>query len=814
MFRNYLITALRNLVRNRLYASISICGLAIGLAAVFLIALFVRDDLSYDRFFPDYRNIYLLGMEASLPGRARLYRDSTPAELAPLLRADFPSAVVARIWPQSVVVRHGDIENNERVQWADANIFDIFKFKVVAGTLANALTEPNSVVLTREMARKYFGTADPIGEALELGFGADDGTPGSDRKAFKKRLFSVTAVIEDLPSDTEMEVDILLAGVTADSPIARIDANPPGQDGFTIDSLTYLKVPGSATAREIRNGLPAFLKRHKSRLFALPYLTPLLRPIASLHLAPGVAPSRGHIQTIYAMVALGALILLAAGINFVNLMTARATRRAVEVGVRKTNGAARRHLIAQFMGEAMVYVAIAVAIATVLAWVLLPSLNSFLDRTIELGLLTDIRSVGFLLGISVLVGVLAGAYPALALSAFHPATVLRAVTLQLSGASLVRQCLVVLQFALLIGLLIATGVVYRQTHFALTEARRLDTDQVILVTDAPCRGAFKDEVADIPGVRGVACSSGSPLGMAVSLGQVKAVDGSYISLDTHSVGYGFLEFYGLKPLAGRFFSKDHPGDAMPEDPQASTRGAVVLNEAAVRRLGFTSAAQAIGKSTSLDPQKGVASEIIGVVPDFALDAVQKAVPPIVYFVYPGLQDIISVRIDGDRAPEALAAIDRLWTQAGSPRPITRSFLDQRVTALYADIVRQETLLAVFSGVALSIAILGLIGMSASMSELRTKEIGVRKAMGASRGDVVRLLLWQFARPVVLANLIAWPIGYCLMQQWLNGFARHIALGPWLFLTPSVAAIVIATVTVWRQALVVANTRAVTALRYE
>lgn len=418
MVRNYLITALRNLVRNRLYASINIGGLAIGFAAVFLLALYVRDEFSYDRFFPDYQRINLLGVQAMLPGRAPLYRDSTPAELAPLLRTEFPVATVARMWPESVVVRHGENENNERVQWADANIFDIFRFKVLAGTLENALKRPDSVVLTRTMARKYFGKDDPIGETLELGYGADDGTPGSDRKGFKEKSFNITAVIEDLPSDTEMEATILVSAVGSDSPIARIDANPPGQDTFTISSLTYLKVPNSAAAAQIQAALPSFLKRHKSRLPALYHIQLLLRPLASLHLAPGVATSRGHIETSYAMAALGALILAAAGINFVNLMTARATRRAVEVGVRKANGAARPHLIAQFMGEAVVHVIIAVSIATVLAWLLLPSLNSFLDRTIELGLLTDTRSVSFLLGISLFFGLLAGAYPALALSAF------------------------------------------------------------------------------------------------------------------------------------------------------------------------------------------------------------------------------------------------------------------------------------------------------------------------------------------------------------------------------------------------------------
>jgi len=558
MLRNYAITALRNLVRNKLYAAINIVGLAVSFAAALLIALFVRDEFSYDRVFPDYQHIYLLGSEVSLPGRAKEFPDLTPAELAPLLRNDFPATQsIARLGdPMSLSVKRGNMENAEAVTWADPNIFDVFKFKVVAGSLADALSEPNDIVLTQKIAWKYFGNDNPIGQTLEFGNGPAKVTGIGDQEDFMSDVFRVTAVIADLPSNTHLDLDVIASARNANSSIARGEARPPSQESYGLSSYTYLKFASGIAVDQVQNDLADFMKRHKSR-FVDPgndlYVKLILRPIASLHLTPGVLgvqKPRGNINTIYATAAIGLLIVFAAGVNFVNLMTARAARRAIEVGVRKTAGAARPHLVVQFIGEALLYVIVGMTLAMILAVILLPSLNTFLDRTIELGLLSDIRSAGFVVAFGLIVGLLAGAYPAFVLASFRPASVLKgAIVGQPGASSLIRQGLVVLQFALLIGLLIATGVVYRQTRFALTEAERLDTDQVMLVMGAPCNGALKDGLAAIPGVRGIACSDRAALGMTENLGPTRAKDGTYIAMAHHMVGFGFFEFYGLKPIA-------------------------------------------------------------------------------------------------------------------------------------------------------------------------------------------------------------------------------------------------------------------------
>jgi putative ABC transport system permease protein len=372
----------------------------------------------------------------------------------------------------------------------------------------------------------------------------------------------------------------------------------------------------------------------------------------------------------------------------------------------------------------------------------------------------------------------------------------------------------------LIGILIPTAVVYRQTQYALTEAQRLDTDQVLFITGpAPCTGAFKEGISAIPGVRGIGCSGGlgfggKGTGAPTRRGPVKDANGAYITTGQLSVSYGFFEFFGLEPIAGRLFSEVHPADAMLADQNAPVQGAVVINEAAARVMGFASPQDAIGKSTSLNQKTAAPSEIIGVVPDFGFDAVHNIVPPAVYFIGHEAYPALWARIAGAGAPETLAAIDKLWKQVGPTRPISRSFLDQRIATFYEDITRQGTLFTVFAVAALVIAALGLFGLAAFAAEHRTKEIGIRKSMGASRRDILALLLWQFAKPVLVANLIAWPIAYYVMRRWLEGFAYHIDLAPWMFLAASGLALTIALVTVTGHALLVARSQPASALRYE
>jgi putative ABC transport system permease protein len=575
--------------------------------------------------------------------------------------------------------------------------------------------------------------------------------------------------------------------------------------------------------------MPAIVNRHirGSDAPASAYLTLPLLPIAGIHLhraGMGAMKPSGSVKALIALGLDGVLIVFAAIINFVNLMTARAARRAVEIGVRKASGAARQDLILQFVGEAMLYVALAMIVAVGLVAALLPEFNEILDRNIIFNFWRDppvvIASV-----IAVLAtGVLAGAYPAFVLSAVRPVAALKGAMTGATGSGAIRQILVTLQSTILISLMISTGVIYWQTNYAMNEGMRINKDLVLLIETSinkPCNTAFKDEIRALPNVRAAACSLLAPVANGVSA-SVKAKDGGSVSIFFSPIDFEFFEVYGLKPISGRFFSRDH-ADAVTMISTSQMDGPIVLNETAVRRLGFVSNTAAIGKTINwnrllnLNGRFGEMrpSEIIGVAPDFPMGTVRERIEPTVYYIDPRLAQLLHVRLRRrSDVTVTLEAIDRLWARFGDSGPITRYFLDEYVRKLYRTTTRQAQVFAGFTIIAIFIASLGLLGLAAFTAEQRTKEIGVRKALGAGRADIIRHLLWQFTKPVLWANLIAWPITYLILRYWLDGFAYHINLSFEMFLAAGVTAWVIASVTVVWHILRVASITPASAIRYE
>jgi putative ABC transport system permease protein len=385
----------------------------------------------------------------------------------------------------------------------------------------------------------------------------------------------------------------------------------------------------------------------------------------------------------------------------------------------------------------------------------------------------------------------------------------------------VRQLLVALQFAVLIGLLLITGVIYRQNSFALREGLRFDQEQ-ILVIQSSCKGALRQTIEALPGVRGAACSMTAPTLDNSTQTTASTPAGGQALLWYSSVDFGFFELYGLKPLAGRFFARAYSNDALRDEPRDAPE-AIVLNETAVRKLGFPSAAGAVGQVFTCGHAISVAQmrwskshpcEVVGVAPDYAVGSIRKPIEPAAYYVFPDQFAVLSVKLSGQQLPETLAAIDSVWTATGDAAPIKRVFLNQRVQELYLDVSRQAQLLAMFSGIAVFIACLGLFGLAAFTAERRTREIGIRKAMGAETCDIVRMLVWQFTKPVLWANLVAWPVAAYVMHRWLEGFAYHIDLAPWLFAVATAVAIGIALLTVGVHSIRVARARPVLALRDE
>jgi putative ABC transport system permease protein len=463
--------------------------------------------------------------------------------------------------------------------------------------------------------------------------------------------------------------------------------------------------------------------------------------------------------------------------------------------VRKASGASRHSLVLQFLGESFIYVMLAVCLAVALTELMLPATNAFLQSGMVFDYWKHPELIGWILLGAVVLSVLAGLYPAFVLSSFRPAGVLRGVTLRGRGSQFVRQSLVTLQFTVLVTLIVSAAVVYQQRLFAMQDALRFKTDEHLIIR-APCRPALTSELAALSGVRGVACASNSLL-TGASFGNYRLKDGTERAFGTVAADDRLFELYGFKPVAGRFFTAadltrtDHP---------------IVINETAARRLGYATPAAAIG---DINP-----FEIVGVVADFTLSNIEREIEPTLYSAeQPGF-DLIDVKLTGHEIPETLQALDALWKKSGEPEPMTRYFLNDYIQALYIAVLRVAQAFGVMSGVAVVLACLGLVGLSASATDRRVKEIGVRKAMGADTNQILRLLLWQFTKPVLWANLIAWPLAAWLMTTWLQHFAYHIELPLWPFAGATALALAIALVTVGSHCYAVARERPTLALRYE
>ncbi len=796
MFRNCLAAALRHLARNKLYTAVSVLGLAIGLCAALLAALVIHDQLSRDHFIPGHDRIYVVASAITPPGHATIYYDSTLASVGPQLAQRFGEIQAqTRLNADNATLKSGNVEAHEHLYWADPNAFEVLPLPVVAGDLKSALSRPDTIVLSRSLARKYFGRDAPLGETLVMN--ADGSTA--------THALSVAAVIEDLPpTGTHLTAEIFVSSLAPWTYLHQQEALSAGvaRTELGVGIHTYLKLSPHASAQRLLQAMPTMAQAvfadppegwsialnlvHLDRLGADPWLNP------------------GFSSRLLMLSIVGFGILLIAAINFVNLITARSARRALEVSVRKLAGARRRVLVLQFLTESIVYVIAAMLLAVALTELILPYANDFLIAGARFRYWRDPVLIGAIVLVTLSLGALTGAYPALVLSAFRPLRVLTGETRASRRSGLTRQILVTAQFAILVGLIIAAAVVYQQRHFATQDALRIDTDQVLLIR-SPCNVAFRSRLQALPDVRGLACSSHVLVdhgGVNVML--VKDKVGGQQLLYPIMVEPSLFGLYGIKPIAGT--------------TAGSAEGTYyVLNETAARQLGFARPSDAIGYE--LPTHGGIAlhsAHVIGVVPDFSMDTVEHRIEAQGFLVsaQDPLFDLISVKLTGHRLPETLSAIDRLWKSTGSKDPINRNFLDERIQIMYLAMLREAQLFGVFAAVAVVLACLGLLGLAASVAELRTHEIGIRKALGADTGDIIQMLLRQFARPVLGANLIAWPVAAGAMRDWLHSFAYHVDLALWLFPAAGGLALVIALLTVSSQSVLVARAKPVAALRYE
>lgn len=807
MWRNVFTAAIHNLFRNRAYAALNILGLAVGFTAAILIALFVRDDLSYDRMYPEADRIYRLSMDINGPQPASL--GNADSRFGAAIELDFPEVEFAtRLFYASGYLRSGDVTVWADYRLADDDFFRMFPPRVIAGDPDEALKRPDTLVVTRRFAQRLFGRIDVVGEPVELRTGSIS-------------ALRVGAVIEDLPSNTHFSYEVLQSRV----------GQPESVNGY--NALIYVRLRPGADVGRLRAALPDFVRRHINEEIggqpAWKILSLKLTALPDVHFQPAsitdMRPPSDR-RTIDAFVVIGLLTLVVASANFISMMTARAARRAVEVGVRKAVGATRPQIVAQFLTEGLFYAGLALAIALLAVEALLPGFNGFLQREIAFDYLRTPTLGLSIVGAWLLVSFAASAYPAAVLSGFRPVTVLKGVLSLPGSPGRLRNTLVVLQFGVLIALIVSTITIHRQTRFAIEEQLHVPGDQVFFLR-APCaQMAFQEVARRIPGVGAAACGSDAAMGRDLGAAYFTRPDGSAMNMNGGAVEPAFFDIFGVKAIAGRLLDDAHGEDNVLRATGSLRNPAIVINESAARALGYANPADAVGKSPFWsrvgvmangqwgrgEPQ---ASQIVGVVPDFTTGSIRTQIQPSVYYVDPNGSFVLVLTIAGDRIPDTMRALDAAWKEAARGRPMVGGqFLGQMLDALYVDIRRQTQLFAAFSGVAIFVAALGLLGLAVFTAERQTREIGVRKCMGASRADILRFIGWQFARPVLLANLVAWPAAWFFMRRWLDGFAYRVDLGWLAFALASALAFAIALVTVTGHALMVSRARPVEALRYE
>lgn len=810
-------------LRIHAHTAINIAGLAIALCAALCIVLIIRVEQTYDTFLPDHSRIYRVNTIATPPGQEPTHLAGTIPALAGWMRTDLGQSIelVGRFVSQQNSLRRGDVEAMQRVVWADPEALRVMPFASIAGDIRTALDRPDGIVLTRALAQRFFGRDTPLGEMLTV-----DG----------EHPMIVTAVIEDLPKTTHLDIEVIGSALAKFSRIAQLDASPRV---IANVAATYVKLRAGVSPETVERALTEVFARHDSSR-SMQFTGPRPRrsaeqfdliPIPDIHLDPnsggGMNPqgSSGSQALLVALATIGGLIVLTATFNYVNLMTARGALRAIEVGVRKSFGARRRELIFQFMFESVAYVAIAAVLAIMLFLLVRTRLNTLLEAGIPADLWRDPKILLACVGATLAIGVLAAIYPAFVLSAFRPAAVLRGGPVANASSGAIRQALIAAQLAVLVGLLIGTAYIYRQARFALYEAFPIDNSLVMTVgiPMGPCNKTLRDEIRALPGVSGAACTLGAPFGNSIS-NTVQTPRGETLQLYQHQVDFDFFDIYGIRPVAGRLFSRERAeADSAPTASDSPREAPLILNETAVRRLGFASSAEAVGKTVSWSRLTGVEgrfgrylpSEVIGVVRDFPHNNVRARIDPTVYFIDPSLAAVIHVKLNDKVSVErSLSQIDALWKRLGPPRPIARRFVEEILEQRYAALTRQTQAFGAFSAVALFIAALGLFGLSAFATERRIREVGIRKALGARRLDIVRQFLWEFTKPVLWAALIALPVAYIFTRRWLDGFAFRVDLDPHTFVGAALLAWIVACATVLFHVLRAAQSRPVESLRYE
>ena len=797
MIKNYFKTALRNLWKKKSFSAINIFGLAIGMAVSILMLLFVLNEITYDRFNEDSEDIYRIQLNLNAQGRL-LNIASVPAPMGPALLDNFPEVMeVGRLRSMGgALISYEDKKFDEtNIRYADSGIFDVFTIVVVGGNPKTFLEAPYSLVITQEMAEKYFGDQDPINKTLQ--FGTED-------------FYTVTGVIKKMPENSHFKFNMLISLTTLNR------TGEPLDTWGSFNFNTYFKLQKNASVEGLEekfytllmDNLPEQVKQLDVKMDL--YLQELHRIHLHSHTEGELEPS-GSIAYIWIMTTIAFFILLIACINFMNLSTAQSVHRAKEVGMRKVLGAQRKRLISQFLGETLLLSFISFLLSLILIQALLPAFNQLSRKELVFNPFENwIVTLG-LIGLTLLVGLIAGTYPAFFLSAYSPLDVFRSQYKAGRGHRFFRNGLVTFQYVISIALICCTLIVFFQMRFVKNYDLGFDKDQVMSIYyrgQIPNqRDVFKSRVVDIPGVVS-ASNSGTLPGIGSSetffafegfnQGEPKVYPYTQVDED-------YLETMGLELSAGRFFSKEYTGDS----------STVVLNETLVQDVGWDDPLGKIVRMTDVvdDEFVQVPYTVVGVVKDFHFDSLREKIRGYIIMLEPE-RSRIAVKVRPENLSGTIRSIEKIWKEMIPAYPFEYTFLDDRFDSIYRTEQRIGNIFLSFTLITILVACLGLFGLASFTAEQRTKEIGIRKVLGASVSNVVLLLSRQYTKWVLVANVIAWPVAFFAMRTWLQNFAYRIDIGIWIFILSGVMALAIALLSVSAKALKAATANPVNSLRYE
>ena len=769
-------------------------GLTVGMTACFLIFLYIKFELSYDSFHTKADRIYRIVCDIKTP--TEVIKAAGPSwAVPPNVKDEFSEveSFVRVAGEDNVLIRNGDIKfQEENSMWADSAFFQVFDFKLLKGDPRTALAAPFSIVLSETTAKKYFGKKDPLGKTLLI---TGDASPAT-----------VTGVMKDIPENSQIKGDLVLSMST----ISKEWNKNLDQQWGSYGAQAYILLKPGANAKSLESRFPGFLEKRngtemkKGQMFA----TLFLEPMKDVYLrSTRNGNTTGNINNVYIFSVVAIFILLIACINFVNLTTARSTERAKEVGIRKVVGAARLQLGKQFIGESIMLCLVAFVLSVIAASLMLPQFNQLSGKTISHGIFENSSYLLSLFLAAIGIGLLAGIYPALVLSSFKPVVVLKGRFATGSRGILLRKGLVVAQFSISVALIIGTIVVYDQMDYMRNRELGFSKDQMIVMnTDGdPGKDAFNQAIKSIPTVKSTALSSsvpGSGNPGAYSEIENKKGDLQIANLDLYFVDFDYIGQFRMKVLAGRAFSREFGTD---------TTQAMILNEAAIKMFGYSSPQEAVGRRFK---QWGREGKIVGVIKDFHFRSLQQPIKPLSMRIEPRGSNLVSANVSAVNLPTTLAALENKWKTLIPNRPFTYYFLDEFFDKQYRGEERFGKLFLNFAILAIFISCLGLLGLASYSTMQRTKEIGIRKVMGASVSGIINLLSKEFLALVILSFFIAMPLAWYFMHAWLQDFAYRTQISWWVFALAGGIAVLIAVFTVSFQAIKAAIANPVKSLRTE